>query len=549
MAVLRIAGVDPVNLALDQLGNLNKLNDNVHRIVMQNKDRPNGMYALSEMYSNMVAENNRQGAEDTLNAMVALRFAGMVAAEQTAGRATMNTVSYEGVRNGAIAAAREAYQRDTDEQTHIPAERGTPLSIARAEIDRNWGYAAGSRARADQILNGLPAGTLGETSANLWRAAEEARSAGNNNDYRAYRYALAVVRRAEFIELSREQGTDSIEALNNGNLTGFFDRMYSKGQALAAGGAGEAIDRRQINRPFNATTSGAPGAAASSPDAAPAAGGTPGATAPANGASGRARLYRFRDQSAPPQNEIPVLDGNQVQSLQQKMIDAGITFERGADGKYGPNTHNALKAFAASMDPAVDLTQADFTANNGQGNEAAQRILQALEQRAQQRGGQSGPAVGTEQPAAPANPQLEESQQAAARAVASTVSTDQTAKDNRVPIVAGTDAAVREAFVAGLRQAGVTPTAEQLRNITVTDGVIHSPDIQRLEAALNNLRGNAAALTEDGNWDDRLAAILRSEGLGVFIGSVFNATDVAASAAPGGTPGGAPGNGGRSQGA
>lgn len=559
MAVLRIAGVDPVNLALDQLGNLNKLNDNVHRIVMQNKDRSNGMYALSEMYSNMLAENNRQGAEDTLNAMVALRFAGMVSAEQRAGRATMNTVTYESVRNGAIAAAREAYQRDTDEQTHIPAARGTPLRIAQAEIDRHWGYAAGSRTRADQILRELPAGTLGETSANLWRAAEEARAAGNNNDYRAYRYALAVVRRAEFIELSREQGQESIEALNNGNLTGFFDRMYSKGQALAAGGAGEAIDRRQINRPSNAAPAAAP-AAAASPDAAATPGGTPGATAaPANGAGGRARLYRFRDQSAPPENEIPVLGENQVRSLQQKMVDAGITFERGADGKYGPNTHNALKAFAASMEPPLDLTQADFTANNGQGNEHAQRLLQALEARAQSRGGAEtgAPAAGQSQLTEAGQRLLAAVQQHSSTSDAAVAVRTLVPQDNQGifnGLVAARsmtgDGPLRSALASamGLTEqevAGLQFTGDSAENLQVRGDIIRN-----IEQALNTLPG-AQPMTVDGVLDARLGAILGENGALAAIRAALDNSQpltVAAAGAPGATPGGTTTPGGRGTG-
>ncbi len=85
---------------------------------------------------------------------------------------------------------------------------------------------------------------------------------------------------------------------------------------------------------------------------------------------------------------------------------------------------------------------------------------------------------------------------------------------------------------------GVDMTQEQIGRITMDkDGKIHSADILALEKALNAVRGDAPAMTEDGNWDARLTAIAKTEGVSAFIGAVYNPTSVAEGGAPAATPG------------
>lgn len=77
---------------------------------------------------------------------------------------------------------------------------------------------------------------------------------------------------------------------------------------------------------------------------------------------------------------------------------------------------------------------------------------------------------------------------------------------------------------AALARLGLTMTPEQISRITIQNGRIHSPDILRLEQALNAVRGDARPFEENGNFDSRLRRIMQTEGMGTFIGAVFSGT-------------------------
>lgn len=160
-------------------------------------------------------------------------------------------------------------------------------------------------------------------------------------------------------------------------------------------------------------------AASATPPAAPAAvtSESPALVA-ASGAS--TRVYSVRRQPAPHANEIPKIAQNQVEALQDMLIAAGHSVgPMGSDGKYGPNTHTAIKALAATLTPPItDLTTIDFT--NPQDPET-QRFMTAL---APQRA--AAPVVAAA-PAGPTPEQLAAQQRAAAEAQA------RAAEEARIP--------------------------------------------------------------------------------------------------------------------
>lgn len=126
----------------------------------------------------------------------------------------------------------------------------------------------------------------------------------------------------------------------------------------------------------------------------------------ATASGSQTRLYGVRAQRAPRANEIPKIDQNQVESLQDMLIAAGESVgTMGSDGKYGPNTHAAVLRVAGRLTPPItDLTTIDFT--NPQDPETV-RFMAALQpQRAP-----AGPA-----PASPTPEQTAEAQRAAAEA-------------------------------------------------------------------------------------------------------------------------------------
>lgn len=261
-----------------------------------------------------------------------------------------------------------------------------------------------------------------------------------------------------------------------------------------------------------------------------------GNTTDAPAASGeRAPTYAYRGRPAPEGNEVPVIATSQVEALQQMLIDAGCDVgPKGADGLYGPDTRDALKAFCARMQPpipelsSIDCTNDDCPEYN--------RLLTALDAAKTAR---SGASASTDEPAASASAtapaaaptvELTEPQRNAARAALAANTQDQ--NDNNY-------GSINRAGVGTLlRFAGVTLTPEQLSRITVSNGLIQGPDILRLEQALNAVRGDAPAMQEDGKWDARLTKIAQAEGMRAFIGAVFNATAVASTDAPAPTPGG-----------
>lgn len=134
--------------------------------------------------------------------------------------------------------------------------------------------------------------------------------------------------------------------------------------------------------------------AAGAPEA-PARGETP-TLAAASG--GQTRVYGVRAQRAPRTNEIPKIAQNQVEALQDLLIAAGHSVgSMGSDGKYGPNTHAAVQALAATLTPPItDLTTIDFT--NPQDPET-QRFMTALAPRS------AAPAVAAQPPAPQPEPQ------------------------------------------------------------------------------------------------------------------------------------------------
>lgn len=278
----------------------------------------------------------------------------------------------------------------------------------------------------------------------------------------------------------------------------------------------------------------------------------------AGGDNGRARLYRFGTQAAPPENEIPVLAQNQVQTVQQLMLDAGISFERGADGKYGPNTHRALKAFAASLQPAIDLTQADFTQLDANGiptDPEARAIWEALAARRQ---GQ-GQGQGDQAPAAGADPALTAEGQRLQAAVQEHRSVSDAATPIRALVpaefhsvfdtAAALPAAARDPMLRELLKSQMGLTDAEIATLQITgEGAnlqVSGEAISNMERAINSLPGGQQ-MAVDGVFDARLGAILGETGiLDVLRAAITNpqALTVAAAGAPGATPNGGQGQG------
>lgn len=170
--------------------------------------------------------------------------------------------------------------------------------------------------------------------------------------------------------------------------------------------------------PAATTTAGTTAPAATAPGGTTAETPAPGATAPAAASAptlatatgAAAPLFGVRRQAAPRANEIPKIAQNQVEALQDLLIAAGHSVgAMGSDGKYGPNTHNAIKSLAATLTPPItDLTTIDFT--NPQDPET-QRFMTALQPRA------TAPAVAAA-PAGPTPDQIAERQRQSAVAAA-----------------------------------------------------------------------------------------------------------------------------------
>ncbi len=99
---------------------------------------------------------------------------------------------------------------------------------------------------------------------------------------------------------------------------------------------------------------------------------------------GKTRTYSYKAK-APKADEIPAIAENQVKPLQDLLIAAGVNVgPTGADGKYGPNTHFAIKEFASKLNPPIsDLTSIDFTDKN---DPERNRFLEALGQGAPSKG-------------------------------------------------------------------------------------------------------------------------------------------------------------------
>lgn len=72
------------------------------------------------------------------------------------------------------------------------------------------------------------------------------------------------------------------------------------------------------------------------------------------------------------------------------------------------------------------------------------------------------------------------------------------------------------------RHLNLTLSPEQAERLTFENGRIHSPDILRLEQALNAVRGDARAFEENGNFDARLRRVMQTAGMDTFINAVFS---------------------------
>lgn len=241
------------------------------------------------------------------------------------------------------------------------------------------------------------------------------------------------------------------------------------------------------------------------------------------GASGeRAPTYGYKGEQAPTETEIPVIAKNQVEALQKNLQAAGFDVgPTGADGKYGPNTHKALKAFAAKMTPPIeDLSSIDFT--NPADPECA-RVMEALgfvQSAGEAKAAPAASKAGTTKPKAEAAPAQALKSQVAA-AVAAVSSESNAAIDYRENPKAKLALAaemitpqelpqkIKEgaiAELAKLKESGLSDQAlNQISNsISVVDGKVYSPMLKAMEAAIG--------MKADGFMDARMETFLGEKG-------------------------------------
>lgn len=244
--------------------------------------------------------------------------------------------------------------------------------------------------------------------------------------------------------------------------------------------------------------------------------------------TGRVQLYGIKDGkrfglsegpiAAPNPDEVPALtDVEQVKALQLKL---GVE----DDGMYGPVTHAAMvKAAEKEGKKAQDY---NFTIES---------VLNAFFAFLT-----GGTVASTSAPAAPTDTAVIPGSDAAARAMASVTRNDVGA-DTDDPSVQADDysryvSTPQEAAEKFKSLLGIEMTPEQINRMTLENGRIHSPDILRLEKALNAVRGNARALEENGNLDARLRVVAMTEGVKPFVQAVFSgAASVADNQAPSST--------------
>lgn len=242
-------------------------------------------------------------------------------------------------------------------------------------------------------------------------------------------------------------------------------------------------------------------------------GGEAGGGAAGNGGTTRSgiRVYGRKDGTpAPNPEEVPNLaDEAQVRALQERL---GVT----VDGMYGPETHAAMLAAAQAQNKQP--REFDFTLQ-----EIWDGFIAALT------GSSTGTGQATDVPApapAPVASASTPGADIAARAMAANLQNDVGA-DSANP---GEQADDYTGYVSSKEQAiellrrhlNLTLNPEQAERLTFENGRIHSPDILRLEQALNAVRGDARAFEENGNFDARLRRVMQTAGMDTFINAVFS---------------------------
>lgn len=190
------------------------------------------------------------------------------------------------------------------------------------------------------------------------------------------------------------------------------------------------------------------------------------------------------------------------------------------DGLLGPKTKDAIKAVLGH--------EVSFPLNEATLAELNTKITEQLAAR------------GTgQQPAAAAAPAAPANLSAQLQAELASVSGQSAAPEAYLGGMA--DGMVRSGFIDKLRDAGVTLTPEQERNLSVSGGIISSPDIARIETLLG--------YEADGKMDKRLESALSIPAVGQAVAQAFANSTVSggAAVASNGGPGGTPGAGGERQ--
>lgn len=265
---------------------------------------------------------------------------------------------------------------------------------------------------------------------------------------------------------------------------------------------------------------------------------------PEKSSGGRARVYSYKGKTAPSDAEVPVMGENQVTKLQELLVAAGENVgPTGADGKYGPNTHEALKRFAAKMTPPItDLSTIDCTDKNCP---QYKQLMAAL--------GEKGPSAGESKDEPKAEPKVATQtvlQARFAKEIASTASvssaainyyTDKEAAEKGIGALVqmdkkfGTSAAdtmIKSSVVEAFEEQNLPLSKQQIANLTVTNGIVYSPELKAVETALG--------LVADGQLDERLRAILKIPEVKEVVAAAFKDGKLSelAEAAPQSLPGG-----------
>lgn len=235
--------------------------------------------------------------------------------------------------------------------------------------------------------------------------------------------------------------------------------------------------------PTTAPVTATPQTAAPATSETPAAVETKPAVALADAQGGKTKTYRFK-AAAPKAGEIPNIAENQVKPLQEFLIAAGVNVgPTGADGRYGPNTHHAIKEFASKLNPPItDLTSIDFTDKN---DPEAKRFLEAL--------GQGAPSKG------PSAEDLAKQQADAAKAAADKAAADKAAAD-RATAVAAADARVPESVRHTVFDPRNIPALSQQQRYDLARHALHGLDELSSEKSRPNLERMHDKMDETVRW-------------------------------------------------